>query len=31
MTLDLKPGDKVVVKWLRDGAEMQAEATLKGR
>ena len=26
-----KPGDKVVVKWLREGREMQAEALLKGR
>jgi len=26
-----KPGDKVVVKWLRDDKEMQAEALLKGR
>jgi len=26
-----KPGDKVVVEWLRDGARMSAEATLKGR
>jgi len=26
-----KPGDKVVVKWLRDGAAMEAEAQLKGR
>ncbi len=26
-----KPGDKAVVKWLRAGVEMQAEATLKGR
>jgi hypothetical protein len=26
-----KPGDKVVVKWLREDKEMQAEALLKGR
>ncbi len=26
-----KPGDKVLIRWLRDGVEMQAEATLKGR
>jgi hypothetical protein len=26
-----RPGDKVVVKWLRDGQAMQAEAVLKGR
>lgn len=26
-----KPGDKVVVKWLREDKEMQAEAQLKGR
>jgi S1-C subfamily serine protease len=26
-----KPGDKVVVEWLRGGQAMQAEATLKGR
>jgi hypothetical protein len=26
-----KPGDKAVVKWLRDGVAMEAEATLKGR
>jgi hypothetical protein len=26
-----KPGDKVVVKWLREDVPMEAEATLKGR
>ena len=26
-----KPGDKVVVQWLRGDQPMQAEATLKGR
>lgn len=26
-----KPGEKAVVKWLRAGTEMQAEASLKGR
>ncbi|HLO65918.1 MAG TPA: M28 family peptidase [Holophaga sp.] len=26
-----KPGDKVLVEWLRDGAKMSAEATLKAR
>jgi hypothetical protein len=26
-----KPGDKVIVRWLRDGVEMKVEATLRGR